>query len=105
MSEMRISHLTRTCLVAVGCLFVANGCAFHVFAPLLAVAFMAAGFNPILVLLPITLATIGTLLLFVPLDYFVMWFFLDSSETRCRRCYSILRGLERPVCPKCGTPI
>jgi len=28
-----------------------------------------------------------------------------KSQTRCRRCLSILRGLAQPICPACGEPI
>ena len=28
-----------------------------------------------------------------------------DSETRCRKCGYILKGLSEPRCPECGTPI
>ncbi len=28
-----------------------------------------------------------------------------DGHTRCRKCGHILRGLSKPICPECGTPI
>lgn len=52
----------------------------------------------------------GLLVITLPATCASLWLYdkLASSEsglTRCRHCGSVLEGLERPVCPACGTKI